>query len=51
MAVRKGFLCNESIAAVVLEGVAECCRFSGTLRGVEIASGLDDLSQLLVCMR
>jgi hypothetical protein len=49
--VRESFLCNEGVAAVVLEGVAECCRFGGTLSGVEIARGLDDLSQLLVCVR
>lgn len=50
MAVGEGLLCNESIAAVVLEGVAQCCSLSRALCGVEVTGRLDDLAELLVCV-
>jgi hypothetical protein len=50
VAVGEGFLGDEGVAAVVLEGVAEGGCFGCALGGVEVASGLDNLSDLLVCM-
>lgn len=48
--VREGLFGDESVAAVVLERVPECGRFSCALGGVEVSSGLNDLSNLLVSM-
>lgn len=50
MSVREGFFRNKGIAAVVLERVAESRSFGSTLRCVEVASGLDDLAELFVCV-
>jgi len=50
MSVCEGFFRNKGVAAVVLERVTESCSFGSTLRCVEVARGLDDLPELLVCV-
>lgn len=48
MTVCEGLLCDESIAAVVLKGVAQCGGFGCALSGMEVTRCLDDLSKLPV---
>ena len=51
VAIREGLFSDEGIAAVVLERVTEGCSLSCTLGCVEVARGLYNLSELLVCVR
>ncbi len=46
--VCEGFLNDESIGGVVVEGIAKGGGFGGALGGVVVACGLDDLAKLAV---
>jgi hypothetical protein len=50
VSVREGFFRNECVATVVLERVTESRGFGGTLSCMEVARGLDDFPELLVCV-
>lgn len=47
----QGFLRDECVAAVILEGIAESCGLRCALCGVKVTRGLNDFSKLLVCVR
>ena len=50
VSVGQRFFDDEGVGGMIIEGVPECRRFGRSLCGVVVATGLDDSSELAICI-